>query len=156
MNSKLKKLRNKQRKAIKQSALTMTINEIVAKLLKIFRKHIGEGKKISRRKLFTKVYDAEPEFFSDLQEFMMWELIRKAMHRCRQQTKAFIVSKFDNKVWSFWVVKEINDFYIYRDNINRSIKAMRAMVGRCEKAVEEGWHSEDWASEWNKKHKKVR
>ena len=149
----------KSKKKIPLSKVVKTINEIVEKLLVLMKKHIGRENAISKRKLFTLVYGYEPEHFSELQEFMMWELIKKAMHRCRQQTHAFIVSQIwkanaysakDNfgGVWHYWVAEDITDFQTYRDNINRNIKAMRNMVNKCERAVDQEWHKKDWSTEW--------
>jgi len=146
---------------VKETALVTNVNHIVLKLLKIMKKHIGENNKISRRSLFIKVYKVEPELLSELQEYILWDILKRGMHRCRQRTKAFIVSKLFKKsaysakdkiggVWHYWVADDVNDFHIYRDNINRNIKAMRNMVNKCEKAVDQEWWKSDWLDEYQK------
>lgn len=157
LNFKKKKKKEKQEliQKAKEKVVTTDLNELVKKILELMKKHIGKHNKISRRQLFIKVYGQEPELFSELQEFMLWELIKRAMHRCRQRTKAFIVSQLEKQsqysasdniggVWYYWVAEDVSDFHIYRDNINRNIKAMRRMVGRCEKAINEEWHKQEW------------
>lgn len=150
----------KDMKKLKESAVTTSTNELVGKVLKLMRKHIGENNRISRRSLFTRIYDAEPEMFSELQEYLLWDLLKRAMHRCRQQTQCFIVSKLFKEssysakdkiggVWYYWVAEDVSDFHIYRNNINRNINAMRRMVNRCERAVDRQWHKEDWLSAWD-------
>lgn len=156
------KQKQKPDKKIPLSKVVKTINDIVGKLLILMKKHVGKENAISKRRLFIKVYDYEPELFSELQEWMMWELIKKAMHRCRQRTHAFIVSQlrktneYSTKshfggVWHYWVAEDITDFQTYRDNINRNIRAMKSMVNKCNKAVDQEWHKRDWINEWKKK-----
>ena len=83
-------------------------------------KHIGEDNKISRYHLFNRVYELDASSVNPLQEWLMWEMIRKSMYRMRKNTKCFIVSKLVPKskysteeygVWHFWVAKDMSDYY---------------------------------------------
>ena len=165
MKQKMEDVFAKQTKTIKQTAVTTSVNELVVRVLKLMRSHIGESNKISRRQLFTRIYKFEPELVSELQEYMLWELLKRAMHRCRQQSYCFIVSKLIKQsahsaqdryggVWHYWVAEDISDFHIYRDNINRNINAMRRMVARCERAIDQEWHKRDWYLDWQLKNQK--
>lgn len=38
----------------------------------------------------------------------------------------------------------MTDFVVYRDNIERNIRAMRNMEKKCERSIKNGWYKEDW------------
>ena len=153
----LKDLKEKAKEEIKGMEVVTSVNRIVGILLKLMKNHIGADNPITRRRLFVKIYNIEPELVSELQEFMMWELIKKAMHKCRQRTKCFIISQLRKVsayssadsfggVWHFWVADDISDFHLYRDKINKSVKAMRSMVNKCQKSIDKEWYKAEW--EW--------
>lgn len=141
----------KKKKERKQIVVMTNIRDVINNLLKMMKKHIGKENKISHRQLFKKVYGMNPEEVSELHEWMLWEFIKRAMHRLRQRTKCFIVSKqiptsrfSRGGVWHYWVAQDMEDFIVYRNNIERNVKAMRAMVNKCHKAVRDKWYQEDW------------
>jgi len=147
MKAKGKNLATEVKKELVGSKVLLTsINDIISKLLKIMKAHIGESNQISRNKLFLKVYGVESTELKQLHEWMLWEFIKKAMHRCRQRTKCFIVSKLDVKkrMYMYWVASDMNDYNVYREVIDKNKKAMDKMVERCNRAVIEEWHEDDW------------
>lgn len=97
-------LRLKKKKEIKKVALLTNISEIIHKLFVIMGQHIGQENKISHTELFRKVYNIGPSDVSELQEWIMWELIKKALHRCRQRTKMFVVSKSFSYITIFFKI----------------------------------------------------
>ena len=151
MSKQKTKMRKKLTKEVKKIVILTNIRDIIHRLLKIMRKHIGEDNKISRNNMFKKVYGMHPESVSELQEWMMWEFIKKAMHRMRQRTYCFIVSKPTSLsrygkggVWHYWVANSGTDYIVYRDNIERNIRAMRAMVKKCDRAIRLRYYDRDW------------
>ena len=142
------------REEAKNIVISLNIKEIVKKLIVIMKSHIGQENKISKLNLFKKVYNTNPEDVSELKEWIMFEFIKRAMHRMRQRTKCFIVSKpfpvskFSSKgqgIWHYWVACDMSDYDVYRGNINRNIKAMKNMVRKCERSVANEWYKEDWS-----------
>jgi len=148
----LKKLRQKTKQETKRVIMMTSVREIVNKLLKIMKQHIGEENSISRNQLFKSVYGVPVENVSALQEWMLFELIKKAMHLCRQRTKCFIVSRqmtqqFGKRygTWYYWVAKDGTDYIVFSDNMNRNIVAMKKMVEKCDKAVRNRWYQQEWS-----------
>ena len=145
------KLRMMLKKEVKKIAILTNIREIIQKLLVIMKKHIGEENKISHYQLFIKVYGLHPEDVSDLQEWVMWEFIKRALHSMRQRTKCFVISKqiptgrfSRGGIWNYWVANNWDDFSVYQNNIERNVLAMRRMVKKCEKSVREKWSEQVW------------
>jgi len=145
-------IRRKIKEEVKSKTVLMTnLRDIINRILKIMKKHIGEDNRISRNTLFREVYGISPDKVSELQEWFLWELIKKAMHKCRQRTKCFIISKAypmsrfsKGGIYHYWVANDGTDFIIFRDNINRNIKAMNEMVKKCDRAVRNEWHKAEW------------
>jgi len=128
----------------KMTVVNTNINGLVDRLLVIMKKHIGRENKVSRDNLFYKVYGIKRSDVSELQAWLMAELLRKAQHRCRQSTKCFIVNAMEHTIYYFWVAKDRTDYFVYKGIIDRNIVAMKTMVNKCEKAINEEWHAEDW------------
>lgn len=153
MPEQIIKLRKKTKKELKKIVILTNIREIINKLLGIMKNHTGEENKISRYKLFEKVYNLKVEEVTELQEWLMWEMIKKSLHRMRQRTHCFVISKqfpisqYSSKyqgIWHYWVANSPTDYIIYRDNINRNIKAMKRMVQKCNRSINNSWYKEDW------------
>ena len=134
------------------SQMVMATNTVVGKLLKIMKSHIGQENKISRMKLFKKIYGISENEVNEFQVFILWEVIKKAMHKCRQRTKCQIISKAfkhskystQGGVWSYWVACEFSDAKIYREGLRKNIKAMIKAMSRMEKSVSQSWYKLDW------------
>jgi hypothetical protein len=153
MVQQIQKLIAKARQDVRKVTVLTNLKDIIERLFVIFKKHIGEENKISRRNLFMAVYGIAPEDCTELQEWVMWEGVRRCMHKMRQRTKCFVVSKCvplsrlsarNQGVWNYWVANSMSDHKVYEDNINRNIKAMRAMISKCEKSIKGGWWKEEW------------
>lgn len=145
--------RKRLKKEMKKVVVITNVKEIIQKLLELMKKHIGVEKRISKMELFKEVYGIYPEDVTELQEWIMWEMLKRAMHRMRQRTKCFIVSKLfpvsqysarNQGIWCFWVAQTMEDFWTYRNNLERNIARMRAMEKKAEKAVKEKWYQEEW------------
>jgi hypothetical protein len=149
----LTKLRTKAKKEADKITVITNMREVIGVLLKIMKVHIGEENRISRRNLFKAVYKIVPEDCSELQEWILWEGVKRGLHRMRQRTKCFVVSKqyplskYSSKrqgVWFFWVCNSMSDYIIYRDNLNRNIRAMHNMMKKCERSIKNKWYQNEW------------
>lgn len=138
----------------KLPAKVFATRAVVEKLLVIMKKHVGENKRISRMDLFTMIYGVPEYEVEELKAWFMWEIIKKAMHYCRQRTKCQIVSqRFTYKgkrhkngsIFYYWVACTYFDAKIYRINLEKNIKAMIKSIGKMEKSVKQKWYKEKWS-----------
>lgn len=154
MASKRELLLKLKKKKVRQTIAIITNKRVVVnRILEIMNKHIGKENAISKLNLFRSVFKTNPEEVTPLQEWFMWELIKSGMHTCRQRTKCFIVSKlfpvskYSSKgqgMWCYWVANDMLDYHVYKNNIERNIRAMRNMEKKCERSIRLGWYGEDW------------
>lgn len=154
MASKKELLLKLRHKKVKQKVAIITnIRVVTQHILEIMQKHIGEAYAISKLNLFRKVFNTNPEEVSELQEWFMWEMIKRAMHNCRRNTKCFIVSKRipvsihsakGQGIYHFWVASTLSDVKVYVDNLERNIRAMRNMEKKCARSVQKRWYNQNW------------
>lgn len=138
-------LYSKNRQVIHRiEATTLIVGD---RLLSIMKSHIGQEQGIARNALFKQVYGVSPDSLKELEEFVLFDIFKKAMHRCRQRTKCFITNKTVNNLVYYFVVKDRSDVACYSALVNRSIKAMRAMERKAFKAVREHWYKADWVEQ---------
>jgi len=100
-------------------------------LLKIFKNHIGENKKISRRELFYKVYNLQMNHLNKLKADYMWNVILKACGYCRKKTNCMIMSdyyKFDNDKPNsgayYFVAKNLSEANKHANRLNKISKGI--------------------------------
>lgn len=132
----------------------LNIRLLSGRAIEIFKKHIGEDKKISKREFFIKLFNTTPEEVSELYLIVMNELIKKTLHLLRASTKcqvickAFKASRFSTeaRLYYYWVASTYNDFAIYRDNLENTVRNIRKAENRMEKSIKERWYN--YPSEW--------
>jgi len=148
----------KQKTKLIQSAdtIVLPLRAVVERLLKVMKKHIGEEKRISRFNLFKLVYNVDPMELKPLYTYVMWDILKRGMHTCRQRTKCQIVSKrfavnkgpkskkYQGGIYYYWVANTYFDYKIYRDVLEKNIVAMRRSEKRLEKSIKEKWYKEEW------------
>jgi hypothetical protein len=157
MVEQIAKLRKKTKKSIdhlvetKKVVIMTNVRSIIEKLLKVMKSHIGEKNKISRNQLFKKIYGISVEDVSDLQEWMLFQLLKISLNSCRRNTKCFVVSKqfslssmSKGGIWHYWVATTYSDYECYHANIERNIKAMRNMEQKCLRSIKNKWYKEQW------------
>lgn len=116
------------------------------RLLIIMQEHIGRENKLSQEALFRKLFHTTMDLEHSFSHWGWWEFTKKAMHYCRLYTKCFIVAIKDGRhEYSYCVVKDYRDLQDYEDLLTDSIKSMKKMINKGEKAVEERWYREVWA-----------
>lgn len=122
----------------------LTIPNLMVRLMEIFKDHIGHKKWISKNDLFKEIFKRYPQ--DSLEDWVRWQYVKQAMHRCRTRTKCFISSKYydDTRTWNYFVVKTEVDAQAYINTLERSIKKMRFMQKHVMKSVKERWHSQKW------------
>ena len=119
---------------------------LAERLLGIMANHIGQENKISQRDLFMELFHIEMDINGRFAHWGWWEFTKKAMHYCRVNTKCFIVAVKDKQhQYSYCVVKDMKDLTDYANLLTDSIRRMKAMMLKGEKAVEEKWYKEGWA-----------
>lgn len=124
----------------KRELIFLTSQDRRNKLKKLFKKCIGEGRAITKLQLFKSLY-GDPENYSDLQIFYLWDLIKKDMNYLRRTTNYFIVSKKNNVgSWSFFIVTDWYEANYYINIMRRNIKRSKYMIKRCNKAVRERFY----------------
>ncbi len=131
-------------KSRKKKKLEVTIRVIVERLHIILRSHIGESNSITRAQLFYKVFGITESDCSELQEIVLWDFLKRALHRCRQQTKCFITNRLVNSTYHYFVVETIADAHWYTIRANKTIASIRAMEKRAYKAANEKWSQLEW------------
>ena len=128
----------------KRKVLEITIRKVIFKLFKIMRQHIGRENAISREKLFISVYGIREEELNDLQYIALWDILKSAMHRCRQRTKCFITNHKVSGIYQYFVVRDRYDAGCYADLATRAIRQLTAMTSRAYKSAAERWCELEW------------
>lgn len=146
------KLKAKGRKQVKKVTVITKPSQIIERLLRLMKQHIGVNNRIARYYLFKSVYDLSPDEVSPLQQWIMWQMVKQSMNRMRRETLCFIVSKQmplmlgerQILVWNYWVAKTNEDYQVYKDHIDNNIKKMKELEERCRLSVAYGWYKRDW------------
>ena len=122
------------------------VNNIAYKLLTILHKHISIDSGISQNKLFKKLFKVN---YNDdnLKHFVMWDFVKKGMHKLRRDSNCFVVGKGYGLNRFYYVVTNNQDIQPYIDSLKNSIKRMQGMSKRGKKAVDQEWYQETWAIE---------
>ena len=128
----------------KKKKLEVTIRVIVERLFVIMRSHKGESNSITRAQLFYKVFGINESDCSELQEIVLWDFLKRALHRCRQQTKCFVTNRLVNSTYHYFVVETSADAHWYTMRANKTIASIRAMEKRAYKAAKENWSKLEW------------
>jgi len=119
------------------------VNNIAYKLLTILQYHCGEEKGITQTDLFKKLFGV---YYNDddLKHFVMWDFVKKAMHRLRRDSNCFIVGNGYSRSRIYYVATTSNNLLPYIKLLKNSIKRMQAMTRRGTKAVNEKWYNQSW------------
>jgi len=120
-----------------------TVKKIAEKLIMLMEKHIGEDDAISKRRLFSTLF-RESYDHNNLKHFVQWEFTKRAMHMLRTKTKCFVISKYDDKGFSYFVPTSDEQSQSYINTMNKNIRAMTAMKKRIKRSIDERWFSEEW------------
>ncbi len=131
-------------KSRKKKKLEVTIRVIVERLFAIMRSHIGEKNSVTRSELFYKVFGITESDCNELQELVLWDFLKRALHRCRQQTKCFITNRLTGSTYHYFVVETSDDAHWYTMRANKTIAAIRGMERRAYRAAKENWSRLEW------------
>lgn len=119
------------------------------KLLKVMQNHIGHSNAISMKDLYKKIYGHSKDSVSELQSYMFWQIVKRAMNHCRKNTSCFIISARLNSKYKdldssyfYWVAKDMEDYHLYKDFTDKKIKSMKNLVKRCKVAVKAEWYKD--------------
>lgn len=130
-------------KLSKNLKVALTIRNVATKLLQIMEKHISCENAISRSRMYKAIFGiVEGE---DLEDWLRWEFVRKAMHFCRKRTKCFIANENRNGKYYYFVIKDDYDAECYIQTLEKNIKRMRVMQAKALEAVEKQW----WKAKWD-------
>ena len=115
-------------------------------LLKIFRSHIGESKKISREDLFYKVYGIKINTITSLKAKYMWSVILKACGYCRKHTNCMIMSDYykyegdKNKSGAYYfVAKNITEAKKHTERLSKISKGINKAGKHFYNVVKKGY-----------------
>lgn len=126
----------------------LTTRNVSIDLLGIMKKHIGQEKEITKEELFRKIFLRNPE--NNIEDWFRWEYVKRAMHFLRLKSNCFIVSRFTNNRYRFFVIKDRLDAEYYINNIEDKIRGMRLLQKRALKAYTEKWHKNNFKIESKK------
>lgn len=110
----------------------VTEKEMMDKLVKIFRYHIGEANAISPHDLFIQMFDVNPNDLSIYRREFWWNILKKMFRLLRKTGSLYIVNK-RVKLFVLQNSKEMKDF---EKQINRTILGLEDLRRR-------GW---DWVN----------
>jgi hypothetical protein len=128
----------------KRKVLEITIQKVVLKLFSIMRQHIGRKNAVERSKLFYLIYGVKEDDLNDLQYIALWDILKRAMHKCRQRTKCFITNQRVKGIYQYFVIKDTEDANCYANMATRTIKQLNAMTAKAYKSAREEWHQLEW------------
>jgi len=131
-----------------------TVRAVAEKLLKLFKKHIGEENRISRMDLFYEVYSVSEHEVGELKAWFMWDIVRRACGFCRKYTRCKIISKAykvseystEGGVRYYFVASNMMEALVYTDLLAKCQKAMDGAKKRLKSAVRNGHHKD--TSRW--------
>ena len=110
--------------------------EVIEKLTKIFKKHIGERNAVNFIDLFELVYGIAPDMVEDYKRFYYWELVVKAAKYLRRSNKVFVIIKRG----SMFVLQTREESDFYKDIMDMNIKSMENAKIRADEWVKkEKW-----------------
>lgn len=119
-----------------------TLEELNQRIKEVMVGHIGVSKEITRGELFKALFGS-PDKYTEIQEWWLWDKVKKAMNWLRRTSNCFIASRQPVKgVWSYFVVKDYKDLDYYKNNLKNNIKRMYSMIDRGEKLVEKKAYKE--------------
>jgi len=114
------------------------ISKVTDRLLIVFRSHVGIINAISQSDLFVELTGHKPT--SKLEDWVRWELIKKAMHRLRKETKCFVISKRTINTFIYFVPSTIPEAKIYVNNLNSTIESIKTMQSKAILSVKKKWY----------------
>src|SRR3990167_669959 len=130
----------KQKQVFKKKITTL--EELNQRIKEVMVEHIGVEKEITKGELFKELFGS-PDKYSEIQEWWLWDKVKKAMNWLRRTSNCFISSRQPVKgVWSYFVVKDYKDLDYYKNNLKNNIKRMYSMIDRGEKLVEKKAYKE--------------
>jgi hypothetical protein len=95
--------------------LVRTMDFIKARLLKIFREHIGEANAISPYDLFVSVFGRSPDTMNFFKRMYWWGIIKKIIKGLRKDGECFIINKV-SKLFVLQSGEELSEFAKKVDN----------------------------------------
>ncbi len=121
----------------KKKKIPETLQELTERIREVMVNCIGRDKEITKGQLFATLFDS-PSLYTEIQEWWLWDKVKKSMNWLRRTSNCFIVSRQVVKgVWSYFVVKDSVDLGYYKANIHNNIRKMYSMIDRGEKLVRE-------------------
>lgn len=120
----------------------LRIPSIALRVMDVMKNHIGEKQKISREKLFAKLFNRKLDI-NKLDHWVIWEYIKKSMRYLRVHSNCFIVSHYDDKSYYF-VLKTEQESEYYKEKLDNLVKRVSSLKKRADKAVEQKWYQQEW------------
>lgn len=112
-----------------------------AKLLELFKKHIGRESQVTQRDIFMYVF-GDPSEYTTLQIYWMWDQLKKDMNWLRRTTNCFIVCRPTDEGWRYYLPKDIEDIKPYLKLLDNTKKRCDYMMKRAVKAVRKKFHED--------------
>lgn len=116
----------------------MTISYLTDKLPRILVDCIGKEKAIPKEELFKRVYGRK--YQDKIKEWIMWDFVVKAMTKLRKTGYCFPISVVAEGNTYYYIPTSEEERKPYEDMIKSRISAMKYMIKRSKKAVDEEWH----------------
>ena len=124
---------------MQQAIEVLTREEIILRLKRIFKKHIGKHNAISKERLFKEVF-GDIDRFSELELFYYWNKLRVILHDMRKNTFLFVVSERKMNTYMYYVLKTEQDFKVYSENVEQIKKSISRLQERAKRALKEKWY----------------
>lgn len=114
-----------------------TIKDLQDRLKELMAEHIGNEHYITKMELFKELF-GNPEKYSEIQQWFLWDKVRKAMNWLRRTSYCFIACKqVADGIFGYFVIKDYKDAEFYLDRLDNAKKRIEFMKKRAMKAVEE-------------------
>jgi len=145
-----------RKKQLRASALSgkemreLSVRKIAVKLMDIMQKHIGNDAAITKERLFKKLFKQDLDD-NRVDHWMIWEFTKRAMHKLRRDSNCFLASARAGSTYEYFIVADETDADFYILQLDSSIRKMRSMQKRAQRAVKEKWHQQDWQLDYKPK-----
>ncbi len=127
----------KQETVFNKNQIPKNLTELGYRIKQVMVDHVGVKKEITKMELFKKLF-GNPSKYNELQEFYIWDKIKKGMNLLRRSSDCFIGSRrVHTGIWAYFVIANNSDLKYYKFNLRANINKMYRMIDRGQKLVDQ-------------------
>ena len=123
-----------------KSAIIVSLGD---SLLDIMEDHIGFENRVGRNEIFKQIYKYDYKQ-SDIQDWLRWDFIKKAMRFCRSKTNCFIIMIKEGLEYKFFVAKTTREADMFCRHLDKNIAQLKAVQTRVHQSINERWYEQSW------------